>query len=414
VSVASVASSQQAPAVVAPPPGNPRFPLFDSLRAIAATSILVKHAAFASEAARQGWYGAVVDKLFVGVTIFFVISGFLLYRPFVRARFHGVAPPRVRDYARRRALRIVPAYWVALTVMAVWIDLPGVLTHDFWRYYGFLQVYGTGQVLLGLSQAWSLAVEASFYVALPLFALVMTRLARRLRRDRLVRVELLVLALLAVASLAVRDLSFGRGSLLPTTLAGSFDWFALGMALAVVSVAWEARSSEPRVMRLVTRHPGACWLVAGAAFLLIVLAGAPENVFPPPFSRFQWFFEHVLAGIVGVFLVLPAVFGDRAGGLPRRVLRLRALGWLGLISYGIFLWQSGFITQFHNWGADDPARGTAGFLLLTLTAFAGTVVAAALSYYLVERPFLRLKDPPGRRRPAIRAASRRERARTAG
>jgi peptidoglycan/LPS O-acetylase OafA/YrhL len=54
-----------------------------------------------------------------------------------------------------------------------------------------------------------------------------------------------------------------------------------------------------------------------------------------------------------------------------------------------------------------------GFVTLTLTAFAGTVLAAALSYYLVERPILRFKDPPGRRRPAV-SAPRREPARTTG
>jgi peptidoglycan/LPS O-acetylase OafA/YrhL len=414
VSEAPVAGSRQAPAVVAPPPGNPRFPLFDSLRAIAATSILVAHAAFESGATLNAWYGAVVDKLHVGVTIFFVISGFLLYRPFFRARFHGVAPPRARDYARRRVLRIVPAYWVALTLTAVWLGLSGVFTHDFWRYYGLLQVYDQATVLSGLAQAWSLAVEASFYVALPLFAFVMTGLARRLPRHRLVRVELLVLALLAVGSLVLRQLTFGGGSALPSTLAGTFDWFALGMALAVVSVGWEARSSEHAVARFVTRHPGVCWLVAGAAFLLIGLAVQPERVFPVRFSGSQWFLEHMLSGIVGVFLVLPAVFGDTAGGLPRRVLRLRPLAWLGLVSYGIFLWQGAFITQLHDWNVDDAVLHKTGFIMLTLTAFAGTVLAAALSYYLVERPILRFKDPPGRRRAAVSAASGRQAARTAG
>jgi peptidoglycan/LPS O-acetylase OafA/YrhL len=114
-----------------------------------------------------------------------------------------------------------------------------------------------------------------------------------------------------------------------------------------------------------------------------------------------------------VFLVLPAVFGDSEGGVPRRVLRMRALGWLGLVSYGIFLWQGAFITKLHDWGVEDAVLNHTGFITLTVTAFAATVAAAALSYYLVERPLLRFKDPPGRRRP-VKAPPRQEPARTAG
>src|SRR5436190_22125275 len=91
--------------VVAPPPGNPRFPLVDSLRAIAALAVLVTHTAFLSGANEFSSYGRYTARLDVGVTVFFVITGFLLYRPFVRARIDGGRGPRVRDYARRRVLR---------------------------------------------------------------------------------------------------------------------------------------------------------------------------------------------------------------------------------------------------------------------------------------------------------------------
>ena len=71
---------------VAPPPGNPRFPLIDSLRALAALSVLVYHTGYASLASFVAWYGPVVGHLDVGVPLFFAISGFLLYRPFFAAR----------------------------------------------------------------------------------------------------------------------------------------------------------------------------------------------------------------------------------------------------------------------------------------------------------------------------------------
>src|SRR4051812_10841150 len=118
-----------------------RFPLFDSLRAIAALSVLGFHAAFAA-----GVYNSdsplrpFTLRLDVGVSVFFLISGFLLYRPFVKARMAGVKPPATGPYAWRRFLRIVPAYWVALTVIALWLPVHDVFTSAHWPlYYGFGQ-----------------------------------------------------------------------------------------------------------------------------------------------------------------------------------------------------------------------------------------------------------------------------------
>ena len=127
--------------VVAPPPGNPRFPLMDSLRAIAALSVLVTHSGFLSGANLGTWYGDYTARLDVGVTIFFLLSGFLLYRPFVSARAGGARRPRIPDYARRRLLRILPAYWLALTVLAIWPGLPQMWEAHDWVYYGLVQVY---------------------------------------------------------------------------------------------------------------------------------------------------------------------------------------------------------------------------------------------------------------------------------
>ena len=130
---------EQAPDVVKPPPGNPRFPLFDSLRGLAALAIVLTHVGLGSGANYNAAYGVLLARLDIGVTLFFVLSGFLLYRPFVAARLENRPAPRLRDYARRRVLRIVPAYWLALTVLAIW---PGLtFTAPRWVYYGFLQNY---------------------------------------------------------------------------------------------------------------------------------------------------------------------------------------------------------------------------------------------------------------------------------
>ena len=123
---------------------QPRFPLLDSVRAIAALSVLVFHASFWSQITLTGSdLAPFLSRLDVGVTIFFVLSGFLLYRPFVRARLLGTPPPRAIAYGWRRVLRIVPAYWLALTVIALVIPKPDTFEPGHAVvYYGFLQIYG--------------------------------------------------------------------------------------------------------------------------------------------------------------------------------------------------------------------------------------------------------------------------------
>src|ERR1041385_2928445 len=101
-----------------------RFPLCDSLRAIAALAVLTTHAAFFSGAVIGGQAALrpYLARLDVGVTIFFLISGFLLYRPFARAHLREGHAPRTLAYGWRRVLRIVPAYWLALTITTIWLN----------------------------------------------------------------------------------------------------------------------------------------------------------------------------------------------------------------------------------------------------------------------------------------------------
>src|SRR3954447_4142642 len=114
------------PDAVAPPPRHPRFPLIDGTRAIAVLAVVVVHSAVAGEATGSSLSGRLLAHLNVGVAIFFVISGFLLYRPFIAHRSGGARAPAVGEYGKRRALRIFPAYWLALLVLTVLPGLTGV------------------------------------------------------------------------------------------------------------------------------------------------------------------------------------------------------------------------------------------------------------------------------------------------
>ena len=172
----------------AAPPRPARNGDIEGLRAIAALMVVMTHVAVNSTGNRGTW-GLWWSRMDAGVTVFFVISGYLLYRPFARALLHDRARPGFRRYARHRILRIVPAYWVV--VLVSFLLAPAVsgaaaaaeAKPDLWtifRFVTFTQVYWKDSLSGPFPQAWSLATELCFYLFLPLFAWA---LARRPARD---------------------------------------------------------------------------------------------------------------------------------------------------------------------------------------------------------------------------------------
>jgi peptidoglycan/LPS O-acetylase OafA/YrhL len=364
------------------PPLRRHFPLFDSLRAVAALMVVVYHVGLASNAyATQEW-GRVVNQFNAGVAVFFVISGFLLYRPFVASRLSGVKTPGVRGYARRRALRILPAYWFALVALAIFPGLPGVFTDEWWKFFFFLQVYDPATQFEGLRPAWSLCVEVSFYAALPLYALGMRRVLQGRRVETQVRFEMALLAGMWLATFAMRQIFTGRLGIMEPhdnllyTLPATLDWFALGMGLALLSAAVDITGARNRLVTLVEERPLAVWTAGIGIWLLTTIPrGDPATI------------HHVAAGFLGLVLVLPAAFGGEKA--PHRILASRPLAWLGVISYGIFLWHEPFTDWFYDNGVDSFGDGTLAFLVLMVPVLIVSVVGGAFSFYVIERPFLR-------------------------
>ena len=380
------AAPAQAPAADAPnltpPPGNPRFPLFDALRAIAALLVFANHTItgvypVAGHGTLYVWAAALGRE---GVAIFFLISGFLLYRPFLVAR-RGGAPLRVLGYARRRFLRIVPAYWAALSIFLAAGFVSGVTAHNWWIFYAFGQVYSSTLIGRGIGVAWTLGVEVTFYALLPMFALVAGRLGARARS---MRPDVVLLVLLAAASLGFRAhySSFVDAEKV-STLAGTFLWFALGMLLAIASVAVHER---PR-----TASPGArLWPVASwcSGVLLFVLSYEVEIGTIGLGAGAASVTIHLLSGLAALCILLPAAFETRAGGVVPALLRVRWLAWIGLVSYGVYLYHTIVIDQLNKlYGA-----GSTGwrYPVVTVTSLVLTVVCAGASYYLLERPMMLL------------------------
>jgi peptidoglycan/LPS O-acetylase OafA/YrhL len=397
---APVPAESQAQAV-APPPGNPRFPLVDSMRGIAAVMIVILHVAgqvYSIQSTSSVW--TYLMHFDLGVTIFFLISGFLLYRPFLAARFEGRPPIRVRDYARRRVLRIVPAYWVALTLLGLWPGLLGLWESGWPRYYLFGQVYSRSTDLAGLPVAWTLCIEASFYVLLPFLAAGLALLARGANPRQALYRELAALVAITAGSIVLQATIFApHGSLPTSTLPPYMDWFAYGMMLAVLSVAWR-QNLLPRVRTptVLAGRSWLWWLAATVAFwVLCTQLALPRNPFQG-LSTHAAVSEHTLQALIAALLLAPALFGDSRGGWPRRTLASRPLAWCGLVSYGVFLYHGPLIAKLRGAGAASWIPGSRLISLMVVTLAVSLALAAA-SYYLLERPILRLKDRRPKRQP---------------
>lgn len=387
-------------------PSAMRYQALDPLRACAALSVLAYHVSQACALAFSSGIGAsLLALLKVGVTVFFVISGYVLYLPCARAIRDDARLPSWRGYTRRRALRILPAYWLALAVCIPTglgsIRAPLAAGHgsDWWRYVSLTQTYKASTVLGGLPVAWSLCVEAAFYVVLPLLGRGIARVVRSQRRISPSAVQLACFGAMAGASLLFRStLTANVSSPVPashvvaaTSLLALFDWFAIGMALAVLAAEWEAGTNLYRVVRELAEHAWLCRLTAAALFAKVVSARWGD-VFLPEYGLAA----HVMLGAAAGLFVLPALRA-RSASLRRGPLGTRGsrpFVWLGTVSYGVFLWQLPLLQLIHGSLVPDlkhPATVYQYAALFLAVAGAATLVGAA-SWYLIERPLQRRRS----------------------
>jgi peptidoglycan/LPS O-acetylase OafA/YrhL len=398
----------------------------DGLRAAAAGAVLLTHVGGLTGYTLTGTPASwVLSRGDVGVPIFFALSGLLLYRRWAAAALAGARTGAVAVYLRRRALRILPAYW-AVVLIALPVLNPGAARHAWpWiQYLLLIQNYDshpwwTGTGATGLAQAWSLVVEASFYLVLPLLAAALTWFACRGTRagdvSRRARRLLIGIAVLAASSIGWEVLGYyPRPSLWSEgTLPPLLIWFCAGMATAV-ALAWAAAEPGPdgiaspdgtdapagRFCRSVASSAGMCGLIAACAFAIACtpLTG-PEFAGVPGLWATE--FKTVLYALIAAAVVAPVAFQPLLAGHEARMLSARLLGsppvrFLGQISYGIFLWQ--FLAAYAFFGLLHRKTVFAGGSYTTpeVAAIAVaiallTIAAAAVSYYLIERPAQHLR-----------------------
>lgn len=401
-----------------------RIPGVEGLRAIAASSIMVMHlwwvpiTAGASFSMARGWPTVFIAPLNEGVPMFFVLSGFLLWRPMASAVINARQLPSIRRYARNRVLRILPAYWVVLLSSALILETARVTPAATHAVDGavrnpvlllqdalLVQNLRPSTVSSGLSPAWSLAVEVVFYALLPLLALCSVRVATRrgTRGQRLASALAPAGALLAVGVLGKLCSTFilpGPESVFVATwhsvIDSSFlthaDLFAFGMVIAVLRVEHEAgRFSLSRRTRWSIDY---VLTVFAVPILILGFWLIPRYVFD------------LLIALLCAMLLARVVLTptSRAPARLVRVLERRPFVALGSISYSVFLWNypiAVLLTRHGLLSRPDNASNVAVNLAVGVPI---VLALATATYLLVERPALRLRRPAPRLPAAAKTA----------
>ena len=339
----------------------------DGLRGLAALSVVAFHVWLYRPERTPGTRTSLGDQVFfelhLGLICFFVLSGFLLYRGLLRR-------PNLKRYATRRIARIVPAYYVSIAgcliiFAALGLDDLVPPTDSLPVFLAFGQNYFSDTLMEINPVTWTLCVEAAFYVALPLVALVRSNAAR-----------VTVLVSLIGATVAWNALTYGGAwaDVSEKTLPAYAGHFALGMLVAL----WV----ESRRERITARWTG---VLAAVGICTVVASG--------------WWYETpgLLPDARALVLKLPAALGfaflvaaGAAGrGLVVRALSARPLAWAGVVSYGVYLWHLPLIIVGNDLGWWP--EGTAPRLAVVTAA---ALAAGWMSWVAVERPALRLARPP--------------------
>src|SRR6476661_3028628 len=314
------------------PPTRDRTASLTGLRAVAALLIVGTHAAYGAEQPTNGYVGALYARLEVGVPIFFVLSGFLLFRPWVRAAAHGTSPPLMRRYVFRRLQRIAPAYLAVVVVAYALYEFrdagpnPGHTWMGLLEHLTLTQIYEPVYFFVmhqGLTQTWSLAVEFAFYLALPLMAaMLLAVLCKGIWRPGLLLAGLGCLAALTPLWLWLQDATDWLPSSAGMWLPAHLLYFVGGMVLAVLQVV-EARVNL---------------LIAGPlAVLTYLIVSTPiaGDVNTGEIALWQTLVKVALYATIACAVVAPLVLGGSDGF--ERLLNAAPIVWLGEISYEIFL-----------------------------------------------------------------------------
>ena len=360
------------------------IPELAGYRAVAALAVFAFH--LASIDAPGGLVGRLTVPLGnAAVSLFFVLSGFLVYRPFAEWALLDAAPVATWRFIVRRLARILPLYWVVLTLhfLVTEPDRPLGLG-EYLTSYLLIQNFRGTLVFLPPFVAWSLCIELWFSVALPFIAAPLRRAGRGRRLIERTQIQFLGIGLLAGTSIVFRIWALGSpGDGRVLWMPAYLDWFSAGLVLAVLGAYWSERSPTLEVRQLAT-HPLYLSSLGLLSYWSVTQLGLPGGFVTP--TRFQTHAQFLLQGFMSLFLVAAVVLPGADLGRARRFFASRTLQWLGAISYGIYLIHPVVTDELVEHLPDVPLG------LIAPIALIGTLILSDGLHRLVEAPASRVVD----------------------
>ncbi len=368
-----------------PPEGAPkatRSRELEGYRGVAAVTIIVFHVVQYIIAATGASDLLTRVTSIETVDILFVLSAYLLTLSYAKAAIDQSSALPAKEFLFRRAVRILPLYWIGVTV--VWsmrnASLPGDW-RDLLEHLTFTQVFDDKRIFYTLGPTWSMSLEIIFYLVLVVLGPLAVRGCARIA-ERRTRVAVLVggcIALFAVpvvwnfTAYNVLHLTYDHWSVYFGPQA-RFAAFAAGMLLAVVV---RARGGKPLLTGI--------WpVVLRVAGLLIVLAAALMN-HPASYGQVAY---HDLAA-VGWLLLLASTQLGTPGQRWANAFSWRPLTLLGLISYSTYMWHEPIMQLLANHGITQ--RTVAGAPWMLVAVLAASLLVGTLSYRLIEHPTSKIR-----------------------
>jgi peptidoglycan/LPS O-acetylase OafA/YrhL len=377
--------------------GPDRFWDLEGLRGLCAVLIVVFHAwqycSFGGryDLQRTPLYPFIYNMAGV-VGLFFALSAFVLWRPMVERIMTGQPAVRPADWFARRAVRILPVYWLA--ILATWATRNPRFPGD-WRdlveHLTFTETFDSKRIFYTDGPAWSVADEVIFYAFLGLVGWLLVRGAAH-RADSArrwlilsvpVTIWLVMLPLIGYGTIAVRDVPVTHWALYFGPLLWSSS-FGGGMLLAMAHVAYTRRWGARPMPR---------WAVTGMRLAAVGCYLAAASIVADTPSRLAVF--RIVCGLSSAMLLASSVWSAE-GSLWRRVVQARPLVFAAAISYSLYLWHEPVLMLMHSHHMLSQEPGA--FPLVAVVLLAVSAPVAYLSYRGIERPaaFMRLLLEPRR------------------
>jgi peptidoglycan/LPS O-acetylase OafA/YrhL len=414
-------NSSDTPALEVKPSSGKRLRGIEGLRAAAALSVMLGH--FDLHLVPSNMVSPVAQHVLnvagEGLTLFFVLSGFLLFGPFMHAAARR-APLGITQYFMNRFLRIYPAYFVIFSIVALVLGLaytktvsvtdPGVQSvfdtvgrmtspGPIFANLFLVHTLTPWTIKTGLGVSWSLTAEVCYYLLLPLLALMTVRLSRRYGLNAAAVIASLGMIVMGLTCRIIGDAQIHGDA------AAQFyqQWGGNWLAVYLRSILCQADFFGVGMLALIVfRHSATITGVTERTRYRQCLYAAA--ILGLVFTRVEREFGFAVFFAAQLLIITTETSASR----PHRLvtfLEWRPVWWLGVISYSFYLWHLPVIWGVYKWLLHEQQPDT--FLSIALSYILVLAITAALSsatYMLVERPALLLKGKPIEGRPRAKLA----------